>query len=207
MKGGTGLTIDNLQLNYFLKPTENLYLRASGGYFESMFAGLGGEALYRPFEKNWAIGIEAWRSAQRDYNQQFGLRDYRTTTGFLNGYYYFPNQKVQLNIKGGKFLAQDSGLYFDFSRRFKNGTRIGAYFSRTDISKEEFGEGSFDKGFYFFIPIESFFSEYSKGYTGFGLRPITRDGGAIMYQPYDLWNVTDQGSIYNLIKDIDDLYD
>ncbi|MDC0906761.1 YjbH domain-containing protein [Gammaproteobacteria bacterium] len=207
MKGGTGLTIDNLQFNYFLKPTENLYLRASGGYFESMFAGLGGEALYRPFEKNWAIGIEGWRAAQRDYNQQLGFRDYRTTTGFLNGYYYFPKQEVQLNIKGGKFLAQDSGLHFDFSRRFKNGTRIGAYFSRTDISKSEFGEGSFDKGFYFFIPIESFFSEYSKGYTGFALRPITRDGGAIMYQSYDLWNVTDQGSIYNLTKNIDDLYD
>ena len=207
MKGGTGLTIDNLQLNYFMKPSEDLYLRASGGFFESMFGGLGGEALYRPFNKNWAVGVEAWRVAQREYKQQFGLRDYRTTTGFLNGYFYFPNQKVQLNVKGGKFLAQDSGLHFDFSRRFKNGTRIGAFFTQTDISKAEFGEGSFDKGFYFFIPIESFFSEYSKGYTGFALRPITRDGGAFMYQSFDLWNVTDQGSIYNLTKDIDDLYD
>ena len=207
MKGGTGLTIDNLQLNYFMNPYKDLYFRASGGYFESMFGAVGGETLFKPFGKNWSLGLEAWRVAQREYKQQFGFRDYRAKTGFINAYYYFSKSNVLLNIKGGKFLAQDSGLHFDFSRRFKNGTRIGAFFTRTDISKEEYGEGSFDKGFYFFIPIESFFSDYSKGYTGFALRPITRDGGAIMYQSYDLWNVTDQGSIYNLTKDISDLYD
>ena len=207
MKGGTGLTIDNLQMNYFMNPSQDLFFRLSAGYFESMFGGLGGEVLFRPFNENWAIGAEAWRVAQREYKQQFGFRDYRTTTGFINAYYYFTQADILLNIKGGRFLAKDSGLHFDFSRRFTNGTRIGAFFSKSDISKAEFGEGSFDKGFYFFIPIESFFSEYSKGYTGFALRPITRDGGGIVYQSYDLWNVTDQGSQYNLTKHINDLYD
>ena len=102
MKGGTGLTLDNLQLNYFLKPTKNLYLRASGGYFESMFAGLGGRLFIGLLKKIGQLVLRHGESAQRDYNQQFGLRDYRTTTGFLNGYYYFPNQKVQLNIKRWK---------------------------------------------------------------------------------------------------------
>jgi hypothetical protein len=50
---------------------------------------------------------------------------------------------------------------------------MGVYAAKTDISREEFGEGSFDKGFYFFIPIEAFFTNYTKGQTGFGLRPVT----------------------------------
>ena len=32
----------------------------------------------------------------------------------------------------------------------------GFYFTRTNVSKELFGEGSFDKGFYFQIPLDLF---------------------------------------------------
>ena len=34
--------------------------------------------------------------------------------------------------------------------------RAGIFFAKTDISEFEFGEGSFDKGFYFWLPIEAF---------------------------------------------------
>jgi hypothetical protein len=84
---------------------------------------------------------------------------------------------------------------------------MGIFATKTDISREEFGEGSFDKGFYFFIPIESFFTTYSKGYTGFGLRPVTRDGGAVLNTQYNLWNVTDQGSAYNFERNWEDIYE
>ena len=33
---------------------------------------------------------------------------------------------------------------------------MGAFFTRTDLSFEEFGEGSFDKGIYVHIPIDFF---------------------------------------------------
>ena len=81
--------------------------------------------------------------------------------------------KILFAVKGGRFLAKDSGINFDFSRTFKTGLKIGAYFSRTDISRFEFGEGSFDKGFYFYIPLELFFNSYSKRKTAFGIRPVT----------------------------------
>ena len=110
-------------------------------------------------------------------------------------------------LKGGRFLAKDSGLNFDISRRFKSGLRMGVHFSLTDISRQEFGEGSFDKGFYFFIPIETFFTEYSTDQTGFGLRPVQRDGAAIMHHPYDLYGTTDQASFHHILRDWDDIYD
>ena len=172
-----------------------------------MFGGFGQEILYRPFDKAWAIGAETWLAKKRDYNQRFGFQEYQTFTGFINGYYYSKNLGVQVHAKAGRFLAKDSGIKIDLSKIFTSGLRMGIFATITDISKEEFGEGSFDKGFYFFVPIESFFGAYSKGYTGFGLRPITRDGGADLNTQYSLWNVTDQGSRYRIAENWADLYD
>ena len=148
-----------------------------------------------------------WRVRQREYDMRFKFRDYRTTTGFLNLYYHEQNTNILLKIKGGKFLAKDSGIKFDFSRHFSNGTQIGAFFTITDISKEEFGEGSFDKGFYFSFPLEIFFRENSRGRTYFGLKPLTRDGGARLIRALGLYGVTDQGYYNALTRDWDDLYD
>jgi hypothetical protein len=47
-----------------------------------------------------------------------------------------------------------------------------------DISKIEYGEGSFDKGFYFEMPLSIFNSDANKGVTKFTVQPLTRDGGA-----------------------------
>ena len=96
---------------------------------------------------------------------------------------------------------------FDFSRKFPSGLSIGAFASKTDISLAEFGEGSFDKGFYFHMPVESFFDFYSKGTAGFGLRPITRDGAAILSHSHHLWGVTEQAQSGNITRDWEDLYD
>ncbi len=207
LKQGDGLTINHIQLDQFIKPTKSIYLKASAGLFEQMFGGIGGEVLYRPFNSDWAIGAEAWKVKQRAYDQMFDFLEYETLTGHINLYYKEPRTQVLIMLKGGRFLAEDSGIHFDFSRRFKSGTRMGIFFAQTDISEFEFGEGSFDKGFYFFIPIETFFGNYSKGSTGFGLRPLTRDGAAFLRHRNTLYGVTDQAQSHTIYRDWDDLYD
>jgi len=172
-----------------------------------MFAGIGSEFLYRPFNKNYGIGAEIWRVQQRDYDLMFGLRDYKTTTGHINLYYIEPRSKIFFAIRGGKFLAKDSGLSFDFSRRFKSGFQLGVFFSRTDISKREFGEGSFDKGFYFHVPLDIFSTSYNKEMFTWGLKPLTRDGAAPLNHGYYLWGVTEQAHQETFFRDWDDLYD
>jgi len=199
--------LDRLQLNYFNAISENVYSKISVGILETMFGGYGGEILYKPFFSNWAVGAEIWRVKQRAYDQKLDFLDYETTTGHLNFYYKEPHSKILVTLKGGKFLAQDSGIHVDIARVFKTGMRMGVYFAKTDISRLEFGEGSFDKGWYFHIPIESFFTNYSRGYTSFGLRPVTRDGAATLMHSFDLYGVTDPGNTHSLLKDWDDLYD
>ena len=97
-------------------------------------------------------------------------------------------------------------MEIDLSRRFPNGFNIGVFFSLTDISREEFGEGSFDKGFYWFIPIETFFSDYRKATTGWGLRPLTRDGAQRLIHAYELWGVTDNSSYYRFRDNLNEFF-
>jgi len=207
LKQSSAFGIHRIQLNYFMTPTSNVYAKLSMGILEEMFGGVGGEILYRPFGSNYGVGAELWRVKQRDYDQMFKFIDYETTTGHINLFYKEPISKVIIALKAGRFLAEDSGVNFDFSRRFKSGLRIGAFFSVTDISKAEFGEGSFDKGFYFYIPVDIFFQQYSKGTSGFGLKPLTRDGAAPLVHSHHLWGITEQAQKVNLDRDWDDIYD
>lgn len=206
LKGSSGFHIIRSQVDYTLNPYKSIYTRLSAGIFEEMFAGYGGEILYRPFEKNYGIGIELFKAHQRQSNQLLDLRDYSTKTGFLNLYYQIPDTGVNIRVSGGRFLARDSGFQFSTYRRFKSGSELGIFFTLTDISYEEFGEGSFDKGFWFTIPLDVFFSNYSKSKIYYGLKPITRDGGARMLTGATLWGITDEGSLMNITRDRDDFF-
>jgi hypothetical protein len=77
----------------------------------------------------------------------------------------------------------------------------------TDISKAEFGEGSFDKGFYFNVPIQVFFDQYSRGQSGFGLRPLTRDGAQSMVHAQPLWSTSYQAHRDQIVYEWDQVYD
>jgi len=204
------LTITRLQLNSFHEIKNGLYGKLSLGYFEEMFGGYGAELLYRPFNSIWAIGAEAYNVRKRNYKQLLSFDNpnpHRTTTGHINLYLKEPNTNILFHMKGGRYLANDSGITFDFSRRFKSGMVLGAFFTRTDVSSVEFGEGSFDKGFYINFPLEAFFTTYRKGVTNFGLSPMTRDGGAALNVGHSLYGVTDEGWLIHLQRDSDDLYD
>jgi len=207
LKGGRGFSITRMQLDYITNPLNSIYTKISAGIFEEMFGGIGTEILYRPFKSDLAIGAEVYYAKQRNFQQMFKFQNYDVVTGHLNLFYHHSPSKVLTTIRGGRFLAKDSGITLDFSRRFKSGLYMGAFFTLTDISKEEFGEGSFDKGFYFSFPLEIFQTKYTAGRTFFGLKPLTRDGGAYLIKGLSLYGVTDQGSYSSINKDWDDFYD
>lgn len=207
LKQSTDLSITRLQFNYFIQPSKSTYIKLTGGILESMFGGYGFEALYRPFNRNFGIGLESWKVYQRDFNQMFEFQDYNTLTGHLTLYYQEPHSNILFKLKGGRYLAKDSGFTFDASRIFRSGLRIGAFFSLTDISAAEFGEGSFDKGFYFWIPVDLFSARYFKRTFGWGLRPLTRDGAATIVHGHPLWGVTDTVSEHKFNRRLSDFYD
>ena len=207
LKNSDKYHVTRLQANYFMNPSKSIYTKLSAGIFEPMFAGYGGEILFKPFNKTYGIGAELWNVRQRSYRQLFGFREYSTLTGHINFYYREPRTRVLFHLKGGRFLAEDSGFSFNFSREFKSGLNMGVFFSLTDISKAEFGEGSFDKGFFFNIPIQVFFDQYSRGASGFGLRPLTRDGAQSLVHAQGLWSTTHQANKARIEYDWSGFYD
>ena len=207
LKNSSKYHITRFQMNYFSNPSKSIYAKLSAGIFEPMFAGFGGEILYKPFDENFGVGIEVWKVRQRSYRQLLGFRRYKTLTGHINLYYQEPISRVLFHIKGGRYLAEDSGFTFNVSRKFQSGLSMGVFFSLTDISKEEFGEGSFDKGFFFNLPIQVFFDQYSRGQTGFGLRPLTRDGAQYLIHAQNLWSTSYQANKQQIIDEWDSFYD
>lgn len=171
--------VARFKLDYIWSPYRDLFARLDIGYLEEMFGGFGGEVYYRPLGSSFSTGFQLHKVKQRNFDQRFGFRSYEVDTGHLSFYYDFP-KGIQSQLLIGKYLAGDKGATLDLSRRFRNGFTLGIFATKTNLSSEEFGEGSFDKGFYFSIPTESFFSNFRQGDISFGLHPLTKDGGAIL---------------------------
>ncbi len=169
--------IKQLQLDYITSLDKNLYARLSFGYLEDMYGGLSSELLYKSFFNNFAASIELNQVKKREYDGRFKFRDYDNLTYHLNTAYYIPKNNILLKLSYGEYLAGDIGYTLDLSRRMSSGWQSGFYFSRTNVSPEVFGEGSFDKGFYFKIPFNVFQRRYSKNNIEFALKTMTRDGG------------------------------
>jgi len=204
------------RLTYLANPFNDQYLSVYGGYLESMFAGVGSEWLYRKKGSNFALGIDANYVSQRDPDTFGGLfsgeyhvnpsepgRPYRVQsgdfTGHVTAYYridksWLPTTDVKLSV--GKFLAGDVGVGVDISREFKSGVTIGAYAAKTDMSSEEFGEGSFNKGFYITVPYDRIFNRATVRRGRIHWAPLTRDGGQKLSRGYKLFDLT-QGRALN----------
>lgn len=202
------VTMPNLQVNVAGKLGKDLYGIAYAGYLEWMYAGVGGELLYRPMGQAWALGANLNHVQQRDFDQHFGLRDYRITTGHASLYYSFDAQeRIVGSLSVGRYLAGDYGATINVARVFDNGMSMGAYVTKTDMSAKDFGEGSFDKGIYFSIPFDSVLPRSTRGSATINWAPLIRDGGAMLGRKYPLYGITgerDERSFYNNIRSISD---
>nr|CRH06914.1 conserved protein of unknown function [Candidatus Magnetococcus massalia] len=169
--------IRHLQADYITQLKPDWYGRLSGGYLESMFGGVGGELLYRPFGKRYAMGVDLNWVKQRDFDQLFGFRDYNVVTGHATLYYRPPIFNLFTELKAGRYLAGDWGGTFTLGRRFDSGVEVSVFATKTNVSAEDFGEGSFDKGVRLELPLELFFTQSMPKKVGILFRPLTRDGG------------------------------
>ncbi|WP_032097284.1 MULTISPECIES: YjbH domain-containing protein [unclassified Alteromonas] len=184
--------LDTAILHYKDRLSENLFGQAYAGYLETMFAGVGGEIMYREVDSNIAYGLDINYVKQRDPLKQMALEDYDAITGHAS-VYWKPEflDDTQITVSAGQFLAKDKGVNIDYAKRFDSGIIVGAFAAFTDVSSEEYGEGSFTKGFYISIPTDLFLLQPSKGRGFFPWVPISRDGGQMLQRPARLINQTE----------------
>ena len=198
--------IQRFKFEYMGSPYKDLFVRFDFGMLEEMFGGVGGEIFYRPFNSKLSLGLMMHKVKQREYRQRFKFRDYKTTTGHLSAHYDFP-KGISGAFSVGKYLAKDKGVTLDLSKRFDTGFSLGVFATKTDLSTEEFGEGGFDKGFYFSIPTELFYNDYRTGAITFGLQPLTKDGGARLSLTNSLFSILGDSNKSSILRDWQEVLD
>ena len=154
-----------------------------------MFMGAGIELLYKPFE--WPIGIggNLYFVKKRAYANWGGTQKYQSTTGFLSLFWASPFYNFDFGFHYGYYLAKDTGYTIEAKRRFTSGWELGVFATKTNVSAQDFGEGSYDKGFSLKIPFQPILKRPSRGSYSTIVRPIQRDAGARL-ENYSstLWN-------------------
>ena len=144
----------------------------SAGIFEDMFSGEGMEYLYFKPDTNYAFGIDVFKVRKRDYSWRYGHTGYENTAATANFYYRnYGTIPFDMRVSAGEYLAGDVGYTLELSRSFYNGVQFGVFATFTDVTYDQFGEGSFDKGVFWNIPIYGNLINYT-------WRPLTKDPGA-----------------------------
>ncbi|MRX50781.1 YjbH domain-containing protein [Paracoccus sp. S-4012] len=189
--GNTSPVLQDLTLNWYAKPSAAIYTRVTAGYLERMYGGVSAEVLWAPADRSLAVGAEVNRVKKRDYDGGFDFLDYEATTGHVSLYYDFGNGFLG-QIDAGRYLAGDDGVSLRVKRQFANGWEIGAYATKTDLSAEEFGEGSFDKGITIDIPVSWAIGQPTRQTVGASLGQLARDGGQ---------RVRVSGRLYETVRD------
>jgi len=172
-------SLDSLTMAFYTTLGHDLYGRVTAGYLERMFGGVSAEVLWKPVDRRWAIGAEVAYVAQRDTDGQlgFGEYDYRVATGHVSGYVDL-GKGFHAQVDVGRYLAGDVGATLSLDREFANGWKVGAFATKTNVSAEDFGSGSFDKGIRIEIPFTTLAGTPTRRSVSTVLRPFGRDGGA-----------------------------
>ena len=218
-KGASGINL--LTLSYYFKPAPEIYTRLTAGYLEQMYAGVGGEVLYRPFGQRWALGADVYDVYQRNFDDLFGLQTfcdtatdkncnslgasanvisghYQVVTGHVSLYVETPWENIVSVVRVGRYLAGDYGGTFELYRRFDTGIIVGAWATFTNVPSSQFGEGSFDKGIKIVIPLEWSLPVGTTTLFEEDLRTIQRDGGQPLYNDAQLYDMTQSSSYGDL---------
>lgn len=192
------VTMENMFLLWKDQIAPNWFAQSYVGMLETMYSGVGGEVLYRPIDSNFAWSFDLNYVAQRDYASEFGLFDYRVLTGNAT-MYWRPEfiDDIQLKVSAGRYLAKDVGMTFELSKRFDSGIVVAAFATKTDMSAEQYGEGSFTKGFFLTFPFDLISIKPSTGGGVIPWVPIARDGGQPLKRPVNLIDATNVRSPFS----------
>ena len=169
----TNPSLDRLTGEWRGRLASSVYARTQAGLLEPMFAGIAGEALWKPDGSRLALGVELAQVFQRTPGTAFDLGDYETMTGHLSAYWDFGGG-VTGRIDAGRYLAGDWGATAALDRTFANGWRVGIYATATDA---EDVPGGFDRGIAVTIPSAWFRGNATRATTELGFGGQLTDAG------------------------------
>src|SRR6266581_3136044 len=196
---GPKLRIDHLLLNRVYQPSERTCARLTGGIYELMYDGVGGQWLYVARGTPWAADLSVDWVRKRDIEGRFGMSDYQTVTALAALHYKLPYQST-VTLRAGRFLARDNGVRVEIKRRFRVGIELGAWYTVTNaVDTGISSEANYrDKGVFASIPFEALLGKDTRATGGFSLSPWTRDVGQMVNTPVDLYQMLEKPMMLDL---------
>ncbi|MCE5319196.1 MAG: YjbH domain-containing protein [Parachlamydia sp.] len=201
-----GITVDEAYLQKNWNVGCGCFFRLAGGLFEEEYGGLATEFLCYPVNSCWAIGVEGAQLFKRKHsglgftNKVRKLEGFRPTHRhfhfgqyFLDLYYKWHASEIDLKVQIGKFLANDYGMRLELTRYFPSGLRVGIWQTWTNGHDRINGKLYFDKGIFFSMPLDIFYTHSDRSRFHYGLSAWLRDVGAI--------SATGKG-LYDIVNDM-----
>lgn len=189
-------TVESVTGEVITKLSPALYGRVTAGYLETMYGGVSGEVLWKPATSSVGLGAEVNWVTARETDGLFGFRELdglAEVNGHLSLYWDTGFQGYEAQIDVGRYLAGDDGATVTLSRRFNNGWEVGGFFTLTDVSEEDFGPGSFDRGVRITVPLAWGRAEQNRSRFTSSFGSAFNDGGARLEVPRRL---------YPLVRDV-----
>ncbi len=195
LQGGR-LNLDKFLINKFTLLGERVFSRVSAGYYEEMFAGIGGQVLYLPRAGDWAVDLSIDWLRQRSPDGYLDFRNYSVLTALGALHYRMPVMGLTATARGGRFLARDNGVRFELKRRFRSGVELGAWYTMTDgddiTSPGSPDDPYYDKGIYMMVYLNAMLTKDTQAFASMSIAPWTRDVGQMVASPGDLYSLVER---------------
>lgn len=186
-----------------------LHMSLMGGYLEEMYAGAGGEVLYRPHDAHWAIGAESFFALKRDpaSTLNLGLNGDHLLTGHINAWYDLPFWDLTMKAKFGRYLAEDTGGTLSVQKLFHNGAKLEGYITVTNQNDFDLfgGTTNADHGIRLSLPLGGFKHIPQNTRADFIAAPFGRDIGQSLHNPAPLYDLTENFSTRQMAEYWDDV--
>ncbi|GJL85068.1 MAG: membrane protein [Micavibrio sp.] len=205
------LAVEKLFTSYTHSFNPNTHAALTGGYLEEMYAGFGGEILYRPFGKRFAVGTEGWLALKRDPFAKYamGLNGDHLISGHVQAWYDVPDYDVTVQARAGRYLAEDIGGTLALQKDFGNGAKIEGFVTVTDMADFDVFGGTTHayNGIRLSLPLGSIKHVPQGSEVRVKFAPQGRDIGQSINNPLPLYEATENFSKDHIIAHWNDVLD
>lgn len=201
-----GMLPDKLFLGLVKTLKPNIHAYIGGGYSEEMFAGFSTEILYRPYDKNYALSVEAHRLYKRNPFSKMALQleEKAINTAFVNFNYEFPKQELLIKASAGRYLGEDIGAEINFNKKFPYDISLEGFIRYSNKSEQTLsgGKSNINSGVKLSFPLNyvTKLPKKMRDYSAYEIKfsPFGRRYGERASPPVNLYEMTDNFSKYRI---------